>query len=76
MGVHAYLFRNCIRVDTIVGNALIDMYAKCGVMGMALKVFNELECKDLVSWCTIIGGMAMHGQVQPAFQLFSLMLCL
>jgi len=73
--VHAYLFRNCIGVDTIVGNALIDMYAKCGEMGMALEVFNKLKCKDLVSWCTIIGGMAVHGRVHPAFQLFSLMLC-
>lgn len=74
-GVHSYIFRRYAGVDTVAGNALIDMYAKCGEIHMALKVFDALECRDLVSWGTIIGGMAMNGWVRLVFQLFALMLC-
>nr|DAD29853.1 TPA_asm: hypothetical protein HUJ06_031321 [Nelumbo nucifera] len=67
--------RHGLTVDGHVGNALVNMYAKCGDMGMALQVFNGLSCKDLVSWSTMIAGMAMNGSAKQALQLFSLMLC-
>ncbi|CAL5423856.1 unnamed protein product [Camellia sinensis] len=61
-------------VDGNVGNALINMYAKCGNMGMAIQVFNMLMYKDIVSWSTIISGKAMNGLGVHALPLFSLML--
>ncbi|OAY66441.1 putative pentatricopeptide repeat-containing protein [Ananas comosus] len=72
--VHCYLLRSQLGVDGILGNALINMYTKCGDVGLAFKVFRELSYKDLVSWCTVIGGMAINGRVKHALQLFSLML--
>ncbi|KAG6757759.1 hypothetical protein POTOM_038084 [Populus tomentosa] len=44
-----------------VGNALMDMYAKCGVVETAFDVFKSMDKKDLISWNTVIGGLAVHG---------------
>lgn len=73
--VHEYVStRHDLMVDGNVGNALINMYAKCGNMGMAIQVFNMLMYKDIVSWSTIISGMAMNGLGVHALPLLSLML--
>ncbi|EXB93300.1 hypothetical protein L484_015288 [Morus notabilis] len=73
--IHSYIRR---RHDFVangnVGNALINMYVKCGNLGMALEVFNALASKDIISWSTIICGMAMSGYGNQVLQLFSLML--
>ncbi|XP_072990253.1 putative pentatricopeptide repeat-containing protein At3g05240 [Typha latifolia] len=73
--VHSYMIKSQIGEDGIVGNALINMYAKCGDVGVAFEVFKGLSCKDLVSWCSIVGGMAINGRAKQALQLFSLMIC-
>ncbi|KAL0925936.1 hypothetical protein M5K25_004313 [Dendrobium thyrsiflorum] len=73
--VHSYSLRNGIDVDGIVGNALIHMYSKCGAIGVALWIFGGLLYRDLVSWCTIIRGMATNGKPKHALQLFAFMLC-
>ncbi|KAL0909531.1 hypothetical protein M5K25_020407 [Dendrobium thyrsiflorum] len=73
--VHSYSLRNGIDVDGIVGNALIHMYSKCGAIGVALWIFGGLLYRDLVSWCTIIRGLATNGKPKHALQLFALMLC-
>ena len=73
--VHSYIStRHDLVVDGNLGNALINMYSKCSDMCMAVQVFNELTHKDIISWSTIIGGMAMNGHGMHALQLFSLML--
>ncbi|OVA19414.1 Pentatricopeptide repeat [Macleaya cordata] len=73
--VHSYMDgKHDFMMDVHVRNALMNMYVKFGDMGMAVKVFKELKCKDLVSWSIMIGGMAMNGHGKQALQLFSLML--
>ncbi|KAB1227656.1 hypothetical protein CJ030_MR1G023278 [Morella rubra] len=75
--VHSYIdMRSDIIVDGNVGNALINMYVKSGDVGMAIQVFNMTLCKDLISWSTIISGMAMSGHGMHALKLFSLMIVL
>ncbi|KAL5831970.1 hypothetical protein ACOSQ4_017324 [Xanthoceras sorbifolium] len=73
--VHSYISsRNGFSVSNLVGNALINMFVKCGDMGMAIQVFNMLKDKDLISWSTIISGLAMNGYGKQALQLFSVMI--
>jgi hypothetical protein len=43
-----------VESDVFVGSGLIDMYAKCGSMGDALRVFNKMTPCDLVSWNAMI----------------------
>ncbi|PQP93128.1 pentatricopeptide repeat-containing protein [Prunus yedoensis var. nudiflora] len=57
-----------------VSNSLIDMYAKCGAFEEAYDTFRKMEGKNIVSWNTIILGLATHGHEDDALELFSKML--
>ncbi|KAJ0965304.1 hypothetical protein J5N97_026442 [Dioscorea zingiberensis] len=53
-----------------VCNTLIDMYIKCGCVEIARKIFDGMAERTVVSWSTMIGGHAMHGQGEEALELF------
>lgn len=71
--VHGYAVRHELFVDLFVGNAIIDMYAKCGTMEEARRVFERMECKDVVSWNALVTGYAQSGNFDDALQLFEKM---
>ncbi|XP_020599613.1 putative pentatricopeptide repeat-containing protein At5g40405, partial [Phalaenopsis equestris] len=54
----------------VVATALINMYARCGSLNRALKVFNGIPTTDSSTWTAIIGGLAMHGCGEKAIALF------
>ncbi|PRQ26235.1 putative tetratricopeptide-like helical domain-containing protein [Rosa chinensis] len=68
-----YVHGNHIQLGVILGNALIDMYAKCGCLTSATELFNEMPEKNLVSWNTMIAGYAAHGHAKQALSLFNQM---
>ncbi|XAR54405.1 hypothetical protein NMG60_11029517 [Bertholletia excelsa] len=73
--IHNYVkTRHDLMVQVNVANALINMYAKCGDMSMAFEVFKKLVQKDIVSWSTLVCGMAMNGLGAHVLPLFSQML--
>ncbi|KAK9059071.1 hypothetical protein SSX86_021690 [Deinandra increscens subsp. villosa] len=53
--VHARSIRGGFDFQLFVSNALIDMYAKCGNLNLARKVFN-VSYKDRVSYNTLISA--------------------
>ncbi|MFQ6620474.1 hypothetical protein Gotur_000658 [Gossypium turneri] len=57
--------------NVLLGNALIDMYAKCGSIGRALKVFQDMREKDVSTWNSVIGGLAIHGHAEESINLFT-----
>ncbi|CAN6443299.1 unnamed protein product [Victoria cruziana] len=72
--LHAYIGRSSqIRRDSHLGNVLVYMYAACGALDKAVKVFNEIEQKDVLSWSTMIGGFAVNGHGEGALSLFAQM---
>ncbi|XP_057419954.1 pentatricopeptide repeat-containing protein At1g08070, chloroplastic [Lotus japonicus] len=71
--VHVYAESIGYKGNMFVGNALIDMYAKCGVIESAVDVFNCLDRRDIISWNTMINGLAMHGNTADALSLFDQM---
>lgn len=71
--VHKLMERTRYKCSTPVINALVDMYAKSGVLDKALGIFNRMVKKDLVSWNAMIQGLAMHGHGERALNLFSRM---
>ncbi|KAM5550934.1 pentatricopeptide repeat-containing protein [Rosa sericea] len=69
--VHAYVDRNQIEADRYIGNALVDMYAKCGSIDRAFTVFQGMKRRDVYSYTAMIVGLAMHGEVEVALDIFS-----
>ncbi|KAK1258105.1 Pentatricopeptide repeat-containing protein [Acorus gramineus] len=71
--LHAYSDRKGFlrRGNVRLQNALIDMYVKCGCVDEARRVFTSMGERTVVTWSTMIGGLAMHGQGEEALELFS-----
>lgn len=68
--VHEYAENIGYQGNVYVGNALIDMYSKCGIIGNAVNIFRIMDTKDLITWNTLICGLAMHGHGAEALDLF------
>ncbi|KAK6921953.1 E motif [Dillenia turbinata] len=59
--------------DNAVGNALVDMYAKCLAIEDAKLVFEKTMEKDVISWNSMISGYSRNGCVSEALKLFNRM---
>ncbi|CAL9178599.1 unnamed protein product [Musa hybrid cultivar] len=71
--LHSYAIRiGCIH-SILVGNSLIDMYAKCGRLEDAQRIFEEMAEKDVFTWNSMIGGYTRAGYCGKAYDLFSRM---
>ncbi|KAK3211334.1 hypothetical protein Dsin_016040 [Dipteronia sinensis] len=70
---HGYVVRACFD-DVQLKGALLDLYAKCGSIGTACKIFQSNPQKDLVMFTAMISGYAMHGRGEEALWVFSHML--
>ncbi|KAI3937517.1 hypothetical protein MKW92_016383 [Papaver armeniacum] len=72
--VHGYLIRYNISYDEVVRTALIDMYAKCGKLDSAKRVFDgRLKSSDVVLWNSMITGYGIHGRGDKAIDVFNQM---
>jgi pentatricopeptide repeat protein len=40
------------------------MYAKCGSMDDAWRVFNKMPSRDVVTWTAVLGGLHCTGMVR------------
>ncbi|KAK7386450.1 hypothetical protein VNO78_26688 [Psophocarpus tetragonolobus] len=56
-----------------VRNSLLDMYSKCGLLGSAKQLFDEMPQRDLFSWNTMMSGYVCNGLPRGAVELFRLM---
>ena len=69
--IHADIVKEGLLVhDSVLGNALVDMYAKCGALGMAQQVFDEISIRDIVSWTSLISGYGKHGHGEETLSCF------
>ncbi|KAK2966244.1 hypothetical protein RJ640_008227 [Escallonia rubra] len=55
-------------------NALINMYSKCGGMKPASALFERLHWKDIISWNSIIIGLAQNGHGEESLAMFKRMI--
>ncbi|CAA0822514.1 Pentatricopeptide repeat-containing protein [Striga hermonthica] len=69
-----YVSKSYFSLDVILGTALIDMYAKCGSISLARKIFDKMREKNVVSWSTMIAAYGYHGEGLKALNLFRVML--
>ncbi|KAB5568195.1 hypothetical protein DKX38_001988 [Salix brachista] len=61
-------------VDVFVGNALVGMYGKCGVVDEVMKVFDFMPEMNLVSWNSMICAFSENEFSRESFDLLMEML--
>ncbi|KAH6559078.1 hypothetical protein KP509_1Z028600 [Ceratopteris richardii] len=66
------IFRG-LECENIVGNALIDLYVRCGLLIDAQAVFDAHSARDLISWNTLLTGYAEHGPHEQVLRSFERM---
>jgi len=68
--VHQQIIQSGLESDVFVGSTLVDMYAKCGSMEDAWRVFNKMPSRHVITWIAMIFGHVKCGQGQEALELF------
>jgi pentatricopeptide repeat protein len=71
--VHEKIIESGWDTDVFVGSSLVDMYAKCGSLEDAWRVFKKMPSRDVVTWTTMILGHVKCGHGQKALELFQQM---
>ncbi|KAK4278897.1 hypothetical protein QN277_016675 [Acacia crassicarpa] len=59
--VQAEIFKVCSISDSYLGTNILQMYASCGVIEDARKVFDEMPVRDLVTWNALISCYSRFG---------------
>ncbi|MCD7460368.1 hypothetical protein HAX54_043399 [Datura stramonium] len=73
--VEHYMSQNSFDLNQVhIAAALVDMNAKCGNMERATMLFEGMPKRDLVSYCSMIQGLSIHGCSSQAVDLFDRML--
>ncbi|CAA0812163.1 Pentatricopeptide repeat-containing protein -mitochondrial [Striga hermonthica] len=72
--VHTIIIKNEIGANLFVQNSLVDMYAKCGALFNARKLFERIKNRDNVSWNAIIVGYVQEDDEKKAFLMFRRMM--
>ncbi|KAK4778430.1 hypothetical protein SAY86_005958 [Trapa natans] len=78
--IHSYVVEKfCAKNKAVLvslSNAIIHMYASCGLIDRAYEVFRLMPRRSTVSWTTMITGFAKQGLAEEALAIFHLMLSL
>jgi pentatricopeptide repeat protein len=70
---HAQIIENGFESNVFVGSSLVDMYAKCGSLEEAQRVFDSMPIHNVVSWNVMILGHVKNGHGQKALEMYQLM---
>lgn len=71
--LHGHLIRGSYPLCTFLTNHLINMYSRCGELGYAIKLFDKMPQRNVVSWTTMITGFSLNWRFQEALDAFCLM---
>ncbi|KAL4557415.1 hypothetical protein LXL04_035592 [Taraxacum kok-saghyz] len=70
MQIHSYTIKYGTLIDQFVITGLVNLYAKCGQLDMALTAFHEVNNPHLTTWTALIGGCVQQGKGKEATNLF------
>ncbi|KAK7314031.1 hypothetical protein VNO77_39239 [Canavalia gladiata] len=71
--VHALVILSGLHHNLIIGNALVTMYGKFGLMAEAQQVCKIMPKRDKVTWNALIGGHADNKEPNAAIEAFNLL---
>ncbi|KAK6923479.1 Pentatricopeptide repeat [Dillenia turbinata] len=68
--LHSLILKLGFDSDVYVQNSLISFYGSCGFLDFALKIFEEMPQRDLVSWSSMISCLVNNGFAFQALNTF------
>ncbi|CAL5428196.1 unnamed protein product [Camellia sinensis] len=68
--VHGFSVVSGFDLDVFLGSSLVDMYAKCGQLEDARKVFDRIPNRNIVCWTSMIAGYVQSDLYKDAIDLF------
>ncbi|KAI3692817.1 hypothetical protein L6452_32641 [Arctium lappa] len=71
--LHGYIIRGHFEDNMYIASSLVHMYARCGNIKLAMRIFDNMKQHDLVAWTAMIMGCALHGHAYDAISLFEQM---
>ncbi|PWA94220.1 Pentatricopeptide repeat-containing protein [Artemisia annua] len=72
--IHAYINKNGFTKRSNISTALIDMYAKCGIINYAYQVFYKILKPDVCNYTSMISAFSAHGLGNDSLRVFHQML--
>ncbi|XP_012840236.1 PREDICTED: pentatricopeptide repeat-containing protein At1g31430 [Erythranthe guttata] len=67
--IHEYVNMQ-LGFTVIIGNALLDMYAKCGCLDIARGIFDAMQEKNVICWTSMVSAYVRSGLLDEARALF------
>ncbi|QCE04845.1 pentatricopeptide repeat-containing protein At1g71460, chloroplastic-like [Vigna unguiculata] len=64
--IHAYSLRHWLLPNVPIVSSLMVLYSKCGVIEYSIKLFDQMERKNVVSWTAMIDSCIENGRVCEA----------
>ncbi|URD90858.1 Pentatricopeptide repeat-containing protein, partial [Musa troglodytarum] len=71
--IHGFAIRLCLDKNIFVMTALVDLYAKCGSVRVARRLFDAMEERHVTTWNAMIDGYGTNGFGKSAIDLFEQM---
>ncbi|KAJ7954880.1 Pentatricopeptide repeat-containing protein [Quillaja saponaria] len=68
--LHGFVIRSGYGVDLSVSNGLIDFYGKCQEVGSSEIVFERIDQRNDVSWCSMIATYVQNNEEEKACMVF------
>ncbi|GMP29780.1 hypothetical protein CsSME_00004746 [Camellia sinensis var. sinensis] len=68
--IHDQVIKMGLEENVFVGTSVVDMYCKCGRVGMARRAFDRMKEKNVKSWTAMVAGYGMHGCAREALEVF------
>lgn len=73
--LHCLAMKHGFITDVNVANCFLSMYARCGSVESARKVFDERRERTLITWNAMISGYSQNGLCSEVLNLFHDMQC-
>ncbi|XP_023530494.1 pentatricopeptide repeat-containing protein At2g42920, chloroplastic [Cucurbita pepo subsp. pepo] len=71
--LHGRVLKLGIQFDPFIRNTILYMYANCGFLDEARRIFNQQMEFDVVAWNSMIMGLAKCGEIGEARKVFDKM---
>ncbi|KAK8518700.1 hypothetical protein V6N13_018028 [Hibiscus sabdariffa] len=71
--VHGQVFVTGFLSNLVISSSLVDGYVKCGMLGEARRLFDEMKVRDVLVWTSLVSGYAQWGDMESANDLFDQM---